>query len=100
MAAVVGAARLAYFLLASGDTFRRKFAQLAGPTLAWRRITIEILAAGRALLVALAVFVALLFFGGLWGGWGLPVGVPLLATIKTAAERIVPLRAIGALISR
>ncbi len=192
------AAMLAYFLLASGDTFRRKLAQLAGPTLARRRITIEILdeidaqvqrylltmlvinvvvalttwailaafgvdhaalwgviagvlhvvpyagsaltivatglaaflqfeTAGRALLVALAigtaatligtglsswmlgrafrmnavaVFVALLFFGWLWGGWGLLVGVPLLATVKTAAERIVPLRAIGALISR
>ena len=191
------AAMLAYFLLASGDTFRRKLAQLAGPTLARRRITIEILdeidaqvqrylltmlvinvvvalttwailaafgvdhaalwgviagvlhvvpyagsaltivatglaaflqfeTVGRALLVALAigtaatltgtglsswmlgrafrmnavaVFVALLFFGWLWGGWGLLVGVPLLATIKTAAERIVPLRAIGALIS-
>ncbi len=191
------AAMLAYFLLASGDTFRRKLAQLAGPTLARRRITIEILdeidaqvqrylltmlvinvvvalttwailaafgvdhaalwgviagvlhvvpyagsaltivatgfaaflqfeAAGRALFVALAigtaatligtglsswmlgrafrmnavaVFVALLFFGWLWGGWGLLVGVPLLATVKTAADRIVPLRALGALIS-
>ena len=188
---------LAYFLLASGDTFRRKLAQLAGPTLARRRITIEILdeidaqvqrylltmvaintvvaittwailaafgvdhaalwgviagvlhvvpyagpaltivatglaaflqfeTAGRALMVALAigasatligtglsswllgrtfrmnavaVFVALLFFGWLWGGWGLLVGVPLLATVKTAADRIVPLRPLGALIS-
>lgn len=192
------AAMLAYFLLASGDTFRRKLAQIAGPTLARRRITIEILdeidaqvqrylltmlalnvlvavttwailaafgvdhaalwgviagvlhvvpyagsaltivatalaaflqfeTAGRALLVALAigasttligtglsswmlgrafrmnavaVFVALLFFGWLWGGWGLLVGVPLLATVKTAADRIVPLRPLGALISR
>lgn len=191
------AAMLAYFLLASGDTFRRKLAQLAGPTLARRRITIEILeeidaqvqrylltmvvintvvaittwailaafgvdhaalwgviagvlhvvpyagsaltivatgfaaflqfeTAGRALMVALAigtsatligtglsswllgrtfrmnavaVFVALLFFGWLWGGWGLLVGVPLLATVKTAADRIVPLRPLGALIS-
>ncbi len=191
------AAMLAYFLLASGDTFRRKLAQLAGPTLARRRITIEILDeidaqvqrylltmvvintvvaittwailaafgvdhaalwgviagvlhvvpyagsaltivatgfaaflqfenAGRALMVALAigtgatligtglsswllgrtfrmnavaVFVALLFFGWLWGGWGLLVGVPLLATVKTAADRIAPLRAVGALIS-
>jgi len=177
---------LAYFLLAAGDTFRRKLARVAGPTLAARRITVEILdeidvavqrylltmalinvligiatwaillafgvahaglwgvvaavlhivpyagsavtivatgfAAfvqfediGRALLVALAVgaaatiigmglaawiqgrafrmnavavFIALLFFGWLWGGWGLLVGVPVLAVAKTVFERI------------
>jgi len=37
------AALLAYFLLAAGDTFRRKVVHLAGPTLARRRITVEIL---------------------------------------------------------
>jgi predicted PurR-regulated permease PerM len=177
---------LAYFLLAAGDTFRRKLVQVAGPTLAARRITVEILdeidaqvqrylltmlivntliglatwailfafgiahaglwgvvaavlhivpyagsgvtivvtgfaalvqfeEIGRALLVALsvgiaatvigmginawmlgrafrmnsvAVFVALLFFGWLWGGWGLLVGVPLLAIVKTTIDRI------------
>ena len=177
---------LAYFLLAAGDTFRRKLARVAGPTLAARRITVEILdeidvavqrylltmaiinvligiatwaillafgvahaglwgvvaavlhivpyagsavtivatgfAAfvqfediGHAMLVALAVgtaatvigmglaawiqgrafrmnavavFIALLFFGWLWGGWGLLVGVPLLAVAKTVFERI------------
>ena len=177
---------LAYFLLASGDTFRRKLVSVAGPTLAARRITVEILdeidvavqrylltlviinaligvatwgilaafgmahaelwgvsaalvhivpyagsaitivatgfAAfvqfediGRALLVAflvgvaatligmglnawiqgrafrmnaVSVFVAVLFFGWLWGGWGLLIGVPLLAIAKTVFERI------------
>ncbi len=177
---------LAYFLLAAGDTFRRKLVHVAGPTLATRRITVEILdeidaqvqrylltmliintligiatwgiliafgvdhaglwavvAAvvhiipyagsavtivatgvatfvqfeniGRALLVAgligvastligmglsawmlgrafrmnaVAVFVSLLFFGWLWGGWGLLVGVPLLAIVKTTATNI------------
>src|SRR6185312_238733 len=34
---------LAYFLLAAGDTFRRKLVHLAGPTLAARRITVEVL---------------------------------------------------------
>jgi len=34
---------LAFFLLAAGDTFRRKLVHLAGPTLAARRITVEIL---------------------------------------------------------
>ena len=177
---------LAYFLLAAGDAFRRKLVHVAGPTLAARRITVEILdeidaqvqrylltmmvintliglatwgimaafgiehaalwgvvaavlhivpyagsaltivATGfaafvqfeeisRALSVALAVgaaatalgmglnawiqgrafrmnavtvFIALLFFGWLWGGWGLLVGVPLLAIAKTTIDRI------------
>ena len=188
---------LAYFLLAAGDTFRRKLAHLAGPTLAARRITVEILdeidaqvqrylltmviinaligvatwlilmgfgmahaalwgvvaavlhiipyagsaltivATGfaafvqfeeipRALLVALcvgvaatvigmglsawiqgrafrmnavAVFVALLFFGWLWGGWGLLVGVPLLAIAKTTLDRIPSLERFTMLLS-
>jgi predicted PurR-regulated permease PerM len=34
---------LAYFLLASGDTFRRKWVQLSGPTLTKRRITIQVM---------------------------------------------------------
>jgi len=177
---------LAYFLLAVGDAFRRKLVRVAGPTLAARRITVEILdeidaqvqrylltmliintliglatwgilaafgvehaalwgvtaavlhivpyagsaltivATGfaafvqfeevsRALFVALSVgvaataigmglsawiqgrafrinavtvFVALLFFGWLWGGWGLLVGVPLLAVAKTTIDRL------------
>jgi predicted PurR-regulated permease PerM len=34
---------LAYFLLSGGDAFRRKVVSIAGPTLARRRITIELL---------------------------------------------------------
>jgi predicted PurR-regulated permease PerM len=176
---------LAYFLLAAGDTFRRKLVRVVGPTLAARRVTVEILdeidaqvqrylmtmlvintligmatwaillafgvahaglwgifaaivhivpyagsaltilatgiatfvqfdEIGPALLVAfsvgvaatligmglnawmlgrayrmnaVAIFVALLFFGWLWGGWGLLVGVPLLGIAKTAIDR-------------
>ncbi|HEX6793061.1 MAG TPA: AI-2E family transporter [Casimicrobiaceae bacterium] len=187
---------LAYFLLAAGDTFRRKVVHLAGPTLAARRITVEILdeidaqvqrylmtmlvlntligistwaillgfgvdhavlwgvfaavvhiipyagsaltivmtaiatfvqfgdvvrALGVAALVgiaatligmglsawmlgrafrmnAVAVFVALLFFGWLWGGWGLIVGVPLLAVAKTTADRIPALERLASLL--
>jgi predicted PurR-regulated permease PerM len=187
---------LAYFLLAAGDTFRRKVVHLAGPTLAARRITVEILDeidaqvqrylmtmlvlntligiatwaillgfgvdhavlwavfaavihiipyAGSALTIvmtgiatfvqygdviralavaglvgiaatligmvlsawmlgrafrmnAVAVFVALLFFGWLWGGWGLIVGVPLLAVAKTTADRIPSLERLAALL--
>ncbi|MEO9135934.1 MAG: AI-2E family transporter [Casimicrobiaceae bacterium] len=188
---------LAYFLLAAGDTFRRKLVHVAGPTLAARRITVEILdeidaqvqrylltmliintligiatwgiliafgvdhaglwavvAAvvhlipyagsavtivatgvatfvqfeniGRALLVAgligvastligmglsawmlgrafrmnaVAVFVSLLFFGWLWGGWGLLVGVPLFAVVKTTADRIPSLERLASLLT-
>jgi predicted PurR-regulated permease PerM len=188
---------LAYFLLAAGDTFRRKLVRVAGPTLAARRITVEILdeidaqvqrylltmvvintliglatwgilaafgmahaalwgvvaavlhiipyagsaltivATGfaafvqfeeisRALLVAAAVgiaatvigmglsawiqgrafrinavtvFIALLFFGWLWGGWGLLVGVPLTAIVKTTFDRIPSLERVTTLMS-
>ena len=34
---------LAYFLLAAGDTFRRKLMRIAGPSLTRRRVTVEIL---------------------------------------------------------
>ena len=34
---------LAYFLLASGDSFRRKWVQLSGPTLSSKKITVQVL---------------------------------------------------------
>ena len=34
---------LAYFLLASGDAFRRKWVQLSGPTLSRKRVTVQVL---------------------------------------------------------
>ena len=44
---------------------------------------------GRAFQInAVTVFVALLFFGWLWSGWGLLVGVPLLAVAKTTIDRL------------
>ena len=177
---------LAYFLLASGDTFRRKLTRIAGPSLARRRVTVEVLdeihdqvqrymmillitniliglatwalfaavglesaglwgviaglvhvipyagsallavAAGAAALIqfesltsavllavgtlAIAtligiglntwlnsrftrmnpvlVFGSLMFFGWLWGAWGLLLALPLLAVIKAVAERV------------
>jgi predicted PurR-regulated permease PerM len=48
---------------------------------------------------AVAVFVSLLFFGWLWGGWGLLVGVPLLAIIKTTAENIPALERLATLLA-
>jgi predicted PurR-regulated permease PerM len=189
---------LALFILAAGDTFRRKAVSLAGPTLAARRVTTELLdeidsqvqryllvmlvanllvglaiagllaalgmerpamwgtiaaivhvvpyagtaittaaigiaaflqfgtlgaAAGVALAVLVlsaaiglglttwlqgkashmnpaAVFVALLFFGWLWGGWGLLLGAPLVAIAKTVSDRIPALNAFGAFLGR
>ena len=187
---------LAYFLLAAGDTFRRKVVHLAGPTLAKRRITVEILndihvqvqryllillstnlliaaaiwglllffhieraglwaaiggvlhvipyagtaittglvavaaflqtgsfagtamvsfsvlavssAIGMALVPwlqgraasmnAAAVFISLLFFGWLWGGWGLLLGAPLVAVLKTVADRVPHMEPLGELL--
>ena len=192
------AALLALFVLASGDTFRRKVVHMAGPTLSARRITVEILdeidtqvqryllvmlvtnalialtiwgllaligmqraalwggiagvlhfipyvgtavttaaigivaflqfgALGPAALVAaavfavssaigmglvswlqgrashmnpVAVFVALLFFGWLWGAWGLLLGAPLIAIVRTVAERIPAMQPFGELLGR
>lgn len=35
-----------------------------------------------------AVFLSVIFFGWLWGGWGLLVGAPLVAIVRTIASRI------------
>jgi len=37
---------------------------------------------------AAVTFVALLFFGWLWGAWGLVLGAPLLGVAKTIADRV------------
>jgi predicted PurR-regulated permease PerM len=49
---------------------------------------------------AVAVFVALLLFGWLWGGWGLLLGAPIAAIVKTIADRVPALAAFGALLGR
>lgn len=196
MGEVVMAILLTFFLLAAGDTFRRKVAHLAGESLARRRITVEVLneidaqiqkymitllvanglialatwatlamlglpnagmwglfagvlhfipyagtvitaaavglamfvhsgslsatavaigaVMGLALLIgmglmtwmqgrasrmnAVAVFVGIIFFGWLWGGWGLLLGVPILAVVKTIADRIESLHPLAELL--
>lgn len=195
---LAGAGLLATILLASGDAHRRRLVRIAGPSLARRRITIEILdeidvqvqrqlliLGGANLLIALcawpafaalgldrapmwaalvgllhfipyagtpiatlvvgivallqfdsvatalgfagvtvaialtlgfglvtwlqgravsmnaaATFVALLFFGWLWGAWGLVLGGPLLAAFKVVADRIAALAPMGELLGR
>ncbi|MEO8485701.1 MAG: AI-2E family transporter [Betaproteobacteria bacterium] len=45
-----------------------------------------------------ATFVALLFFGWLWGLWGLVIGGPLMAIVKVCADRIETLKRFSELI--
>ncbi len=187
---------LALFLLAAGDTFRRKLAKIAGASLARRRVTVEVLdeidgqiqvymmtllltnvlialstwaalfalgladagnvgrddrhrshhpvcgnhrrhvAVGVAMFVQtgslatgssreasslaiastigmglatwmqgrathinpVAVLIGVLFFGWLWGGWGLLLSVPILAVVKSIADRIEALHPISELL--
>jgi predicted PurR-regulated permease PerM len=45
-----------------------------------------------------AVFVAVLLFGWMWGGWGLLLGAPLAAVAKTIADRVEALNPFGELL--
>ena len=45
-----------------------------------------------------AVFVGIIFFGWLWGGWGLLLGVPILAVVKTVADRVEALHPLAELL--
>ena len=48
---------------------------------------------------AVAVFVAVLFFGWLWGAWGLLLGLPILAVVKSISDRVESLNAVSELLS-
>ena len=48
---------------------------------------------------ALAVFLGLLLWTWLWGGWGTILAVPMLVVIKSAADRIEALKPIGRLMA-
>ena len=187
---------LAYFVLVSGDKFRRKLVALAGPTLTNKKITLQVLdeingqiqrfmlvhiltsivvglatwlaflaigveyaaiwgiaagvlnvipyigsvlvsggafvvaflqfgTPGMALLVSgialfitslegnlltpwllgrasrmnpVVIFTAVLFWGWLWGLWGLLLGVPILMAIKAVCDRVVDLKPVGELL--
>ncbi len=45
-----------------------------------------------------AVFVSVLFWGWVWGVWGLVLAVPLMVAVKAAADRIEPLQPLGELL--
>ena len=47
---------------------------------------------------AVAVFVGVLFWGWLWGAWGLLLGVPILMAIKTVCDHVEDYQAVGELL--
>ena len=46
------------------------------------------------------LFIALLFFGWLWGVWGLLLGAPLIAIAKVVFDRVDSLKPVGELLGR
>jgi predicted PurR-regulated permease PerM len=48
---------------------------------------------------AVAAFVGVLFFGWLWGGWGLLLGMPMLAVLKSIADRVEDMQAVSEMLS-
>ena len=49
---------------------------------------------------AAVLFIALLFFGWLWGVWGLLLGAPLLVIAKVICDRVESLKRVGELLGR
>ena len=49
---------------------------------------------------AAVLFIALLFFGWLWGVWGLLLGAPIVAIVKVVFDRIDALKPAGELLGR
>ena len=47
-----------------------------------------------------AVFGGLLFWGWLWGPWGMALSFPIMVVIKTVSDRIDPLRPLGEMLGR
>jgi predicted PurR-regulated permease PerM len=47
---------------------------------------------------AAVLFIALLFFGWLWGVWGLLLGAPLIAIAKVICDRVDALNPVGDLL--
>jgi predicted PurR-regulated permease PerM len=47
-----------------------------------------------------ATFVGLLFFGWIWGFWGILLGIPLLAIVKTICDYRDDWRPVAELLSR
>jgi predicted PurR-regulated permease PerM len=46
-----------------------------------------------------AVFIALLFWGWLWGVWGMLLSVPITVVVKVVSERVEPLQPVAELLA-
>lgn len=49
---------------------------------------------------AAVLFIALLFFGWLWGVWGLLLGAPIVAIVKVVFDRVESLKPVGEMLGR
>jgi predicted PurR-regulated permease PerM len=49
---------------------------------------------------AVAVFVALLFWGWLWGVWGLLLAIPIIGIVKVVSEHIEDLHPLAELLGK
>src|SRR4051812_322321 len=47
---------------------------------------------------AVAVFIGVLFWGWLWGAWGLLLGIPIMMVIKAVCDRVDHLKPVGELL--
>ena len=53
-----------------------------------------------AQLNAVAVFIALLFWGWLWGPWGLLLAIPMLGIVKAVSEHIIELQPLAEMLRK
>ncbi|OYW25724.1 MAG: AI-2E family transporter, partial [Hydrogenophilales bacterium 12-63-5] len=44
---------------------------------------------------AVVVFIGVLFWGWLWGGWGLLLGMPIMMAIKSMCDRVEEFKSVG-----
>jgi predicted PurR-regulated permease PerM len=103
---------LVFFLLLGGDTFRRKLVRIAGPSLSRMKIAVHILDGINAsiqkymlmllttnLLVGLLSWIAFrLFWGWLWGVWGMLLSIPLIVIVKVVSQHVEQLHPLAELL--
>jgi len=47
---------------------------------------------------AAAVFISLLFWGWLWGVWGMLLSIPITVIVKVVSEHVAPLQPVAELL--
>jgi predicted PurR-regulated permease PerM len=85
---------LALYLLLAGDLFRRRFAEIAGPTLSQKKITLQILDAitlqiGRYLFVRVVIS-AIVGVGTFAGLWAMGLAQPAVWGVAAALLNVLP----------